>query len=338
LNGGRYMKLAYLIWLGAFQCLALLGQDVGAIGAPVLSFVYDSQARALRPVMGIPGAAELGTALDAGFSIRAATVSPWQDYALAVADDDQRVRVVRLGPAGADGVIVDGLNPAPDRILLSPSGSAAALYYATSGVLQVLRGLPAIPSSVRNLDLSILGGPLSSYAISDDGQLVLAGNENGLLIFQGDSAPRALPISGSVAAMAFRAGSDDVVVAALDGSISLIRGLSRQTTYRTLASETNGLPKAIAAEFSADGLRVYVISSDGSIGVFAESGVRNLFSCNCQASGLYAMARQTMFRLNDPSTTPLMLLDTVQTPERVWFVPAGPISLGAGRRRPVSHR
>jgi hypothetical protein len=317
-----------------FLCQILPAQ----IRVPVLGFVFDAELKALRPIMGIPGAADLGTPLDAGFAMSSAAISSRQDYALAVGDDDRLVRLVRLGALPASSLAIEGIQPEPDRILLSPDGKAAALFYEKSRLLQVLSGLPDRPTRVRDVDLSFLTGPPSALAISDDGELVLAAGDSGLQLFQGGLPPRVVPVLGKIGALAFRSSSDDVVASAVDGSIVLIRGISQAGIYRTIATESAGLPNPIAANFSGDGSRVYVVSDDGRIGVFGEDGAGKFLSCECQAAGLFGMAGKNILRLNDPAQGPVKLLDTRQVPERVWFVPAQPIHSDSRRRRSFSER
>ena len=75
-------------------CLAMAGvsQDRSDLRGPVSRVVFDQNARALRPMLGVPGAAYLAAPLVSG--IDAASVSPDGSAALAV----QEGRLV-LSPA-----------------------------------------------------------------------------------------------------------------------------------------------------------------------------------------------------------------------------------------------
>jgi hypothetical protein len=298
------------------------GQETAGISVPTLGFVFDSGAGGLRRILGIPGAALLGDPLESSIPAIAATISPRQDYAL-VTGRDRQLRLIRFQNATAGAEIS---LPAPERIVLSPMGSAAALYYSTTGMLHLLTGLPDAVGAERKIDLSRLGRVSPSIALSDDGQLILLGNtddSSSVLLLGADGGQTRLSVSGPVAALAFRDRSDDAVIAMQDGSIALIRALSQSPAYEILADATAGLAEAIAVEFSADAARVYAVSSTGAIlglGLAERTPVR--LSCSCRPSGLHRQNGGGGFRLNSLAEGPVFLLDTATRPERVLFVPA----------------
>lgn len=299
------------------------GQETGGISIPTLGFVFDSGAAALRPILGIPGAAVLGQPLESHIPAISAIISPRQDYAF-VTGRDRELRLLRLQNAAA-GLQID-LPPGPERIVLSPMGSAAALYYSTTAMLHLLTGLPDAVSAERKIDLSRLSHISLPIALSDDGQLILLRNpedSSSVLLFHADGGQTRLPVSGPVTALAFRGRSDDAVIAMQDGSIALIRALSRNATYEILTDAAAGLAQAVAVEFSADGTRVYAVSAEGAIlGLGMAERVPVKLSCSCRPSGLYRQNGNAVFRLNSMAEGPLFLLDTGSRPERVLFVPA----------------
>jgi hypothetical protein len=277
----------------------------------------------LRPILGIPGAALLGDPLESGIPAIAATISPRQDYAF-VTGRDRQLRLVRFPNASA--AVEISLPPDPERIVLSPMGSAAALYYSTTGMLHLVTGLPDAVSAERKIDLSRLGRVSLPIALSDNGQLILLANpddSSSVLLLGADGGQTRLPVSGPVAALAFRGRSDDAVIAMQDGSIALIRAMSQNLRYEILADAAAGLAEAIAVEFSTDGSRVYAVSAGGAIlglGMAERTPVR--LSCSCRPSGLYRQNGGVGFRLNSLAEGPVFLLDTGTRPERVLFVPA----------------
>jgi hypothetical protein len=344
--------IKWTIFLGTVALAGMIGmtqaQDSAAIGAPVMGFVFDSAGHALRPVLGIPGASLLGEALDIGATLSAASISPRQDYALALTDGDQQVRLVRF-PRGSSSSqtqasacvtraerlcrrvafqvqAIDGIPAAPDRVLLSPAGSSAAFYYASAALVQVLTGLPDAPVFDHAVDVSSVAGLPAPAAISDDGQLLLTANPaadaGGLLLFTGAAGSAALPVAGSAAAIAFRAGSDDALVATEDDRIWLARSVSGQPAYQILLDRDSGFSSAVAVEFAASGSRIYAVSADGGIvGLDVGGGTPALLSCQCKATGLIRLNGGTAFRLNDPSGSAVYLLDAGGAQERVVFVP-----------------
>jgi hypothetical protein len=299
------------------------GQNTAGIAIPTLGFVFDSGTASLRPILGIPGAALLGDPLESGTAAIAAAISPRQDYAL-VTGRNHELRLIRLQNPTA-GVEID-LPPDPERIVLSPMGSAAALYYSATGMLYLFTGLPDAVGAEHQIDLSRVDRMSLPIALSDDGQLILLGNaedSSSVLLLRSDGGQIRLPVSGPVTALAFRGRSDDAVIAMQDGSITLVRGLSHNPTYEILTDAAAGLAQAIAVEFSADGSRVYAVSAEGAIlglGMAERAPVK--LSCSCRPSGLYRQNGRAVFRLNSMEEGPVFLLDTGSRPERVLFVPA----------------
>src|ERR1043166_3804615 len=110
-------------------CMAprVYAQQVSVAG-PLSGFVFDGSARALRPVRGVAGAATFGDPMDAGVSLASASGSPRQDSAFAKAADGA-TRFFTLNGGAAAEVAIDGLGPV-ERVVYSPSGTAAAVYAA----------------------------------------------------------------------------------------------------------------------------------------------------------------------------------------------------------------
>ena len=103
-------------------------EEIGAgtsILGPRLALHFDESARALRPIAGLPGAATVGPALAAEMEITQVANPPSPDWVLAVAGEERRVAVARLTGGAIALVPVDGAAPDPERLVLSPSGTAA---------------------------------------------------------------------------------------------------------------------------------------------------------------------------------------------------------------------
>src|SRR5260370_510514 len=133
------------------------------IGGPVLGYVPDHGR--VRTVYGIPATAAVGAALEQDREFARIAISPPQDYALAVAVDSGEALVVRPGVPTSQ---VDGATGGADRIIMSPRGSAAALWFSSTSHLQIVKGLPLSPS-VQDVDAGFLGAAPGALAVSDDG-------------------------------------------------------------------------------------------------------------------------------------------------------------------------
>src|ERR1700736_294629 len=152
--------------------VSLPGQST--LSGPSLGFVFDSDAKGIRPILGIPGAASLGKPLDLGIAVIKAAISPQEDYMLAFSSDSSLLLV-----RSNNGVISTDTNAniagVPDLIAISPSGQSAVLFYRQMANVQVLTGLPKSLAAPQTIDISGLPNSLDTLAVTDDGQFVLAG-------------------------------------------------------------------------------------------------------------------------------------------------------------------
>src|SRR5438105_419147 len=104
------------------------------VTAPSLGLLPDGAD--LRIVVGIPAAGVVGPALDNPPKLLRSSAA--QDFAIGVSVDSGSV--LRVSLDGNSSRIDAPANP--DLIVLSPLGSAAALWYAASHRVQILSGLP----------------------------------------------------------------------------------------------------------------------------------------------------------------------------------------------------
>ncbi len=214
-----------------------------AVRGPMLGYIFDPGAAAIRPVPGIPGAAMLGQPLDLGEPISRAAISPRQDLALAVASSDSRVLVVSL-PSGA--VEACECAPGPDRMVFSPGGDAAALYYAADSSVRVLRGA----KDGSGFDLSLLPGELTALAVSDAGALLAAfsdGSSGTVYFLEPGREPRLALSLSRASALAFLAGSTDALAADdIDNRLYLIRDPGGRADTALAATAENGIDGPVA--------------------------------------------------------------------------------------------
>jgi hypothetical protein len=293
------------------------------IGIPALGFAYDSSLGAIRPILGIPGAAILGSPLDSGSTLEAAAISPQQDFALAVSAGDHTVRIVRFAGAGASVLSLDGGMSSPDRMIFSPSGSSALLYRQDSGRLQILTGLPGA-AAIRELSMSGLNAP-SALAISDDSSLTLLAGQGSdpswVTDPDGNLVPLALP--ASTVAVSFRRGSHDLLSATRAGDLYLAQAVD---TFPPFVQITGGAVPSppVALRFSSDGSASYVLGADGTVAtVDLSTGASQSISCGCKPAAFEPLQLKNMFRLTEISNLPVMLFEASSGP-RVWFVPPDP--------------
>lgn len=297
------------------------------IAIPRLGFVFDASLGAIRPIRGIAGAAILGSPVNSGSALESAAISPGQNFALAISSDDHGVRIIRFQDAGPRPVrsasvlsLPSGMS-SPDRMVFSPSGSAAVLYRQDSSRIQILTGLPDTPV-VRDLSVAGLNSP-AALAITDDGNLALVAGQDSDPSWtvgpDGNLVPLALP--GSTMAVAFRHGSHDFLSVTRAGDLYLARNVDTVPAFLRIYAMAS---EPVAVQFSLDGAIAYAIGANGTvIAVELATGSSQTISCGCRPTALEPLGPGTMFRLTAISSLPLMLFDARDL--HVWFVPPDPV-------------
>jgi hypothetical protein len=302
----------------AFAGLAASLFAQARVAGPVSGFVYDRGAGRLRPILGIPGASLMGDPVESGYDLKLASIAPAQDAAIVVAADGV-VHVLRLNSAAGADRTVDGLSMAPERIVYSPSGQAAALY--KDGVVRVIAGLPDAPALGASFDLTAYSAP-GALALSDDGAYLMfaAGGSMRLLSNAGDN--RALLESADGALAAFAPGNHDAAVVDAVAGVVMIRDAGGNAALQRIAAADDSIRSPAGLSFSVDGKKL-LLASAGARGVSIfdlEGGARSDLACDCAPGGLARMGN--LFRLNEAGAEPLWLLDAGAAEPRIMFVPA----------------
>jgi hypothetical protein len=310
-------------------------QSGTALSGPTMGLVFDSSQSALRPIRGIPGAATLGDPVNPGFALASATVSPRQDYALALRTDDSSVVLVRPGGASA---AVSGARPGPALTVFSPAGTAAALYNSGAGRVQILTGLPDAAAVQSDLDISALAGPVAALAVDDAGTslFLAAGAAETVSLYRiaMDGTSQFLAPFRSVAALHLSANGREALLAdSTAGAVYIIRELQGAGHLETIASGRDGLGTPIGVESDAAG-RIFVADQAGNVTILDRShGSAVSLPCGCTPTGLFRLSGTATFRLTEPSSgAPMWVLDASGADARIVAVPpaAQPAPAAAG--------
>jgi hypothetical protein len=302
-----------------------------SISGPSLGVIYDAADQAIRPVWGIPGSSSAGKRIDTGFAITAAAISPAQDYALAVSADGS-LKLVIFTP---DGFSIQSVNSAatPDRMVLSPAGSSAILYYKNAASAQIVSGLPNSMQIGQPIDISTLPQAPDVFAISDDAAVLLAGVvENGqneaargevFLIPQDGSAPRSIGPVQHASAMAFFKKSHDVVVA--DDAASSVTMVSDAggATAPVWRFMDPGLQAPDSVQVSPDNKGVLAGSSQNQVLAMMDSTGSNavFVSCACAPTVVRPLTVAAIYQVTEARSGLLWILDSNPLNPRVLFVP-----------------
>ena len=320
------MRQEWLLQIVAAVLLAgvATAQTGTALSGPTMGLVFDSSYSALRPIRGIPGAATLGDPLNPGFALASATVSPRQDFALALRADDSSVVLVRAAGSAA----ISGTRPAPALIVFSTAGTAAALYDAGAGRVQVLTGLPDAAAVQSDVDISALAGPVAALAVDDAGTslFLAAGAAESVALYRiaMDGASQFLASFRSVAALRLSAtGREALLADSAAGAVYAIRDLRGAGRVETIVSGRDGLGAPIAVESDSAG-RVFVADQAGNLTIL-DRGRGSVLSlpCGCAPAGLFRLSGTATFRLTEPSSAPMWVLDASGAEARIVAIPPG---------------
>ncbi len=301
------------------------GAAQAQVSAPQLGWVPDG-AR-IRPVSGIPAAAAVGRAVSADQDFSRIAASPARDYVLVSAAPTGQVFVYTpdhgLTPlAGADG--------APDLLVLSPHGSAAALWFSSVNQVQVVTGLPDTPT-VRKLNASFLESAPGALAVSDDGTWLAGAWPVGVYAFGPNGEVNRLPLEDNVTALAFFQGTHDLATASA-ASLQMVTGVGGFAVVSTLLAAPDSSLQPVAVAATSDNRTVVLASRGGAvIAVDIGSGAAVTSDCGCRPEGLFGMG-PSAFRLTGLQDGAFKLFDAARG--EILFAPlALDSALPAGARR-----
>jgi hypothetical protein len=295
------------------------------VSGPVLGFVA-SGPTGVRPILGIPGAATLGSPVLPGAGFAGIAFSASRDYALALVARGRQAVLLRNLTSSIDAVQLP-VAPGAVRMAISPSGASAALYYPDTRSVTVLAGLPNAPAVSWKLESQDLAGGLLALAVSDDAGAILAaaaGQPSAVWLLAADGSSRILSQVAAAPSLAFVAGGHDVLIADAGlNTVTLVRDATGQALVRQIGAQAEGVSRPVAVSASADGLHAIVANQDpAGVVVLSLDGEPPLaLPCQCAVTGLEPLADGTTFRLSDPGEGPVWLLDSASSPPRVVFVP-----------------
>jgi hypothetical protein len=320
---GRFT--ATLVLMICFRIVAV-AQDERTVRGPILGFLRDPVHETIRPIFGVPGASLVGSPLPLGQTIRHATMSPRQDYALAALGENDGVSLLRLTSGALTILPMDGVYAGADVLTFSPGGTAAALYDHESRMFQSMVDLRSVPRRLFEFNASGIRGTLTAMAVADDGSFAALNFTEGdraelwILSSMGESwiAPALLP-----SAVAFRSGTHEVLIGdSAFGEVFLLSG-SPPTVRLSLASLGDGFDSISAVASSYDGKRVFVTSttSQNILLIDVETRLSTTVQCDCKVSGLDRLNGLAVFRLSEPSDGPISMLDASSSEPRVVVMP-----------------
>jgi hypothetical protein len=204
----------------------------------------------------------------------------------------------------------------PDRVIFSPSGSAAVLHDRSSGRLQAVTGLPE--SAILQ---EVPSAASATIAVADNGAVAVAG-EDGVRIFGPDLNSFTLPLPNGIRSLAFSREGRDLVAITSSGDLYLAKNIETGVDIRNVPYQSTRLQEAVGLRFSADGSSAMAADASGRLAsIHLESGETREAGCQCEPTEIQPLGRKGLVRITGISNQPLFLFDTSADRPRVWFVP-----------------
>lgn len=137
------------------------------LSGPTPGYVFDGQARELRPIRGFVGAAHLGAALVQDADAASASA----DGTLAIASRFGSLELIRGFDSAAPTRLT--LSQEPGDVLFAWSGHDVAAVFLASRKVQIWRNLDTTADQASTFDLSLVDGAIRNVLLDGD-RLVLA--------------------------------------------------------------------------------------------------------------------------------------------------------------------
>lgn len=333
------------IWIsGIALSLGVASAQQMLMKGPVEGFVFDSPTQSFREVIGLPGSAYLGPALADGFTY--GSVAPHRNYAIAFKNGEAAF-ISGLGSAKVSVAAVPGLSAKPEGVVWSGDGSLAVLYSRTGNWIQSLTGfanqsgctalksLPHASAAVcgprisESVDVSTLGGSLSSLAVDFEGRRIAVGTLGGEAVHVSTDRQAFAPVLRISHPIALAFSGDDTVLYALDGKSLLLSAVNLGNfSSQTFALEGLAEPIAIKTGRDAAGTPVVYIASakDRILRVYDPAKRQSLadLALNFKPSAITDLGADSfLLAPRQKDRDPLWLF--ASAPRRaVYFVPALP--------------
>jgi hypothetical protein len=306
----------------ALLAAGALAEDTRLAG-PVSGIVFDSQDRSLRWIVGVPGAAYLGSAVASGLDI--AAVAPNGKYGLGVKDG--ALFLLRLDVADLQWETLEAEAGTVEQIHWSADSSAAVV---SGDSLRIWRNLGG---AAERLALSTVdGSKWVAFGIESGAQGVLAATQGAVYHLTASEArlvaavetPSGLAVATDVAYVTDRAGKQ----------VLALRNWKESAEISLIGTEALGIDDPVAVGLAGD-LRSLFIAGGTSRSIVQfdpQTGlIMNRWSVEFEPScldrlpsGLFSLTRRAA------QSEPLQVLTTGSQPS-IFFVPAGAALIeGAG--------
>jgi hypothetical protein len=318
------MSLRKLIPILFAAPLAAWPADNPAVRGPVTGYIFDSQARAIRPMLGMPGAAYLDVPVVS--IVDAASVAPDGSAALAVRGG-RLMLYTGLANAAPSALNVPGGITGVDHFAWAPGAGSAAVYASTSAHAQVISNLSGGPSISEPLSLSTIAGKIAAFAF--DGRQIIAGatasGAGGVYTVSTQGAVQRIASAASPSAIAL-AGPDLYFADQQTNQIWQVAAYATQPAAMLFASDAS-ISTPVGLQISADATRLYAANAGSlklSVYDIATRVPIHSVALLIAPTGLATFGDSSVYLLNGATAThqPIYVLsDRGGQNQAVYFVP-----------------
>jgi hypothetical protein len=291
-------------------------QPVAATNGPQLGYFWNAVDATMRPVLGIPGTAQVGqSVVPAGTYVTGAASSA---SAVAVLQEPDGSLDVMALPSGQP-MHVGAATTAGAQIRFSPSGKSALVFTPGATAVTLLTGLTSAPVA------SMIASPaaIQDAALGDSGSLAIAAGTN-IEILGSNGAATSVASVGALGGLAFAAGDTLLVADSAANTLTQIANVSTKPALSQVPTLTL-LMKPSALGVSPNGQWVLVANSADPSTVRVDLTAQTAplrIACACTPALVATIAGAATFRVTAPGNGPIWGVDAAVTTPRSFFIPA----------------
>lgn len=287
----------------------------GGLNGPAPGFILDARTGSLRPVLGMPGAMQLGDAVSLPFHAISADFDPNGNFAVVVSDETpSHVYVIKNL---TNPVITDLGTVADNSSVLGVNRTGQTAVLSAPGQFQFLTGLGDSPALANAIPTGSLLGPISAGVVDDAGQCALVGTSADATaaletLCADGSSQRVLTQDGMrITAIALANQGQDAIVADSAGQqVLLIASYASQAGVSVLASSNDGVNAPVGIQVSG---QQAIVADSGASAIFVvdlagQAAVRTI-ALNGPPARLKLMADKSVALLSDPTSAPFSIFD-----------------------------
>ena len=295
------------------------GTALALTNGPQLGYAWNGKDDTLRPILGVPGAAQFGAGVVTAKSYVNAAVAG--THAVALAGDGSMDRLSL--PDGAASPL-PGSAPANAEIRFSAAGTSALTFVPGSTRYLLITGIGTTPQATTGTSAQ----PILEAAVSDQGTAALAlasGGGASVNVLAVNGTVQRVGTAASLGGLSFAGSSENLVFAdAQSNTVTLVQAASSAPAASTLS--TGGLlSKPVSLGTSPDARWVVVVNgADASVvrlGLASQTAPLRI-PCACQPAFASPLTRNGVFRLTALGTTPVWIADAAASSPRTLFIPA----------------